>query len=221
MLSSTSTSSPPSCNVANRKAKDGRKLKRLWRCKFGACQQQRAPTGNGIGGRCLMSVEAQAADDVRRFVRISNIGRPRTPRQPDQKSPTKRVARARQSLRNVNGTSEGQACDSKVGGRQRRLTSNACLEPTNYKLQTTNYKEFRWPREHPVSNLATAPIRRQIAASGRFRSAIDPRKTSVEMCSATPVAGSLARAPCPRRQTTAPRRYRLSSSGAGHPRTPH
>jgi hypothetical protein len=140
MLSSTSTSSPPSCNVANRKAKDGRKLKRLWRCKFGACQQQRAPTGNGIGGRCLMSVEAQAADDVRRFVRISNIGRPRTPRQPDQKSPTKRVARARQSLRNVNGTSEGQACDSKVGGRQRRLTSNACLEPTNYKLQTTNYK---------------------------------------------------------------------------------
>ena len=80
MLCSTRTSSPPSFNVANRKAEDGRKPKRLWRCKFGACRHQRAPDWQRHRWQMLDERRGPAADDVRRFVRISNIGPPRTPR---------------------------------------------------------------------------------------------------------------------------------------------
>ena len=52
----------------------------------------RAPPGGPRGRprpRCLVSVEAQAADDVRRFVRTSSIGRPKAPDKPTRSPPQK------------------------------------------------------------------------------------------------------------------------------------
>jgi hypothetical protein len=171
------------------------------------------PTGNGIGGRCLMSVEAQrltmcvGSSESQTYARLGL--RDNLMRSPPQKGRAcSLVLAARQC------TSEGQA----IAIRKLAGASVARHRTHAWNLQTTRVP---LPEGAPVSNLGTAPIRRRIAASDRFRSAIDPRKTSVEMWTGTPAAGSLARAPCPRRQTTAPRRYRLSSSVADHLRTPH
>ena len=56
-----------------------------------------------------MSVEAQAVDDVRRFVRTSSLGRPKAPRQADEKLPTKGPPTGHRSpaLRNGNGDAPG------------------------------------------------------------------------------------------------------------------
>jgi hypothetical protein len=136
MLCSIGTSSAPSFAVANRKAKKG--LGSSSDCgdvNLALADNKGPRLDNGIGGRCLVSVEAQAADDVRRFVRTSNIGRPKAPRQADEKSPTKGAPRVtvRQPFRHANGGASG----------------SPDIEP----WPRTNYKEFCWPTDHRVSNL--------------------------------------------------------------------
>ena len=102
----------------------------------------------------MVSVEAQAADDVRRLVRIASIDRPKTPRQPDEKSPHKRapLVAGRWLLSNANGGKRGPSLS---GSESWRAPGSPVIDPglaltTKGSVGRLSTRSQPWPIVSPA-----------------------------------------------------------------------